>query len=407
MQYDVFMECMQDQTLSEYNLSYEFIFPKHTDKLRIKKAVEDVIDARPIFRNRLILDEDGNPRQYSDPKMQIEIPMLQMSEEGMEEYIENVLTRPFRLLGNEPYCRFAIVETEDSIHLLHCMHHTITDGVTISTLYAKRDLPAAFEGKPLRKETQTIYEYTLEEEKLIGTEAYAEASRRYAERFAGVKPTVLLHGADSCKGHLIQSDIKMADNGMKKWCRLHHIQHNSLIQAAFTLVLSHWSREQKVAYISMRHGRNHRQQLTSYGLYANMMPVASDADPEMNVLDFIRQIADDWHSTLLMDNHSMYKFCEAVGCTPTIFYAYQGNMVIRSCTVGGTELPVRQIVHGMTDDDLQCMIYNIGNDYEIHMEASDANYDMAYIIRFAEAVRDCVYKMMKNPDRKLRELELD
>lgn len=405
-QYDVFTECLEDMTLSETNLSWEVLFPADTDPARLVGALRAIIAARPTLRTRYLIDADGNPRQYIDEEMEIAIHQLQMSVDELEDYIKTQLSRPYDLLGDEPLCRFAIIETEKGCHLLHSIHHTIFDGFAVSSLYLNRDLPMAYMGKPLRKESMLLCEYAEEEAKLVGTEAFDDDTRRYAEKFVGAEATQLLPGVGSCVGHIIECNVDMGDHDLAEWCRHHHLLPTALMQAAFSLVLSRWSGQRKVTYLSIRHGRVLRPLLSSYGLYANLMPVVIDTDSDMGVIDFINYVSDDWHSTLMMNNHSLLKFCEKIDCWPSVFFSYQGSMVVKSCTIDGKEYPMRQVVGGCCDDDLQCMIYLEGDHHQIHLEANDAIYDEAYLLRFSEAIKRTVLSMIDQADGKLKNIDV-
>lgn len=239
---------------------------------------------------------------------------------------------------------------------------------------------------------------------MIGTDEYNEATERYAEKFVGVKPTRFSPKVGTCVGKIVECDVSMEDRNIEEWCIEHHIAPNVIVQAGFTLAVSRWSNEQKVSYLSIRHGRIHRELLTSYGMFANIMPVVYDVNTEMTVMEFLKYIEAEWHITLLMNNHSYTKFCHRTGCAPTIFFSYHGNLIVRSTKLNDKEIPSRQLISGMSDDDIQCMIFWKDNEHEIHLEGNDGLYDEAYIRRFAETIKSCVHALMDHTECKLREI---
>lgn len=402
----IFNECMEEPRLSSYNIASKTILSDHIDKNRLKEALQVVIAGRPILRNRFFLDENGCPRQYEDKEMKVSVLHLQMAEEELDEYVEHQFMRPYSLLSGEPLCRFTIVDTELRSYLLCGMHHTITDGTSFCLLFHKYDLPAAYAGKPLRKEMMPFYEYTLEEEKLKGTEVYMETAKYYKEKFAGVKPTELSSATGSHLGNAVKCDVRMEKDGIEAWCKRTHVLQTTLLQAAFSLVLSRLSGQQKVVYVSGRHGRVHRQLFSSNGLYYTNIPVLIDADSELNVLDYLKQVAEEWQSTLKMEQYSTVQFCKETGCNPNIFYAYQGNTVERTWGLDGETLPVEQLVCGASADELECMIYIADNQLEIHMQASDAFFDEDYIRHFAQLLKKCVHDLMSHENGKLKDIEV-
>lgn len=402
----IFNECMEEPRLSSYNIASKTILSVRVDKERLKDALQTVIAGRPILRNRFFLDESGCPRQYEDKEMEVSVLHLQMSEEELDEYVEHQFMRPYPLLSGEPLCRFTIVDTEQHSYLLCGMHHTITDGTSFCLLFHKYDLPAAYAGKPLRKELMPFYDYTLEEEKQKDSEAYMEAAKYYKEKFAGLKPTELSSATGSHLGYAVKCDVRMEKEDIEVWCKRAHVLPNTLLQAAFSLVLSRLSGQQKVVYVSGRHGRVHRQLFFSNGLFYTNIPVLIDANPELNVLDYLNQVAEEWQSTLKMGKYSTVQFCKETGCYPNIFYSYQGNTVERTWGLDGETFHVDELVCGESCDDLECMIYIADNQLEIHMQASGALYEETYLCHFAQLLKKCVHDLMDHTDGKLKDIEV-
>lgn len=402
----IFNECMEEPRLSSYNIASKTILSDHIDKDRLKDALLAVVAGRPILRNRYFIDETGCPRQYEDKEMKVPVLHLQMSEEELGEYILHHFMRPYSLLSGEPLCRFTIVDTELHSYLLAGMHHTITDGTSFCLLFHKYDLPAAYAGKPLRKEMMPFYDYALEEEKLKDTEAYSETAKYYKEKFAGLKPTELSKATGSRLGYAVKCDVRMDKDEMEAWCKRTHVLPTTLLQAAFSLVLSRLSGQQKVVYVSGRHGRVKRQLFSSNGLYYTNLPVLIDADPELNVLDYLNQVAEEWQTTLRMSQYSTVQFCKETGCYPNIFYAYQSKMAERTWGLDGETLPVEELVCGESCDDLECMIYIADNQFEIHMQASGALYEEAYLRRFAQLLKTCVHDLVSHENGKLKDIDV-
>lgn len=402
----IFNECMEEPRLSSYNIASKTILSDRVDKDRLKEALQAVVAGRPILRNRYFLDENGCPRQYEDKEMKVPVLHLQMTEEELDDYVLHQFMRPYSLLSGEPLCRFTIVDTELRSYLLAGMHHTITDGTSFCLLFHKYDLPTAYAGKPLRKEMMPFYEYTLEEEKLKDTEAYVEAAKYYKEKFAGLKPTELSTTTGSRLGYAVKCDVRMDKDDMEAWCKRTHVLPTTLLQAAFSLVLSRLSGQQKVVYISGRHGRVYRQLFSSNGLYYTNVPVLIDADPELNVMDYLCQVAEEWQTTLKIGQYSMVQVCKETHCYPNIFYAYQGNTCERTWGLDGEALHVDELVCGESCDDLECMIYIADNQLEIHMQASGALYEEAYLRHFAQLLKKCVQDLIDHMDGKLKDIEV-
>lgn len=406
-QLGVFIECQAEPTLTRYNLGAKLTLSENIDLDRLEQAVRRVIDARPILRTRFFLDEEGNPRQYEDEEMKIPVERLRMSEEELDAYVKKHFVRPYPMDGSEPLCRFSIVVTEKQRYLLYGFHHTIADGTSFFTLFPKHDLPLAYAGKPLSPETKPLYAYALEEEKQMASSSFAEAGKFYLEKFADVEPTELAStSAGSRMGNCIYLSERMEADAINAWCEAHQMRPNHLIQAAFSLLLSRLSRQQKVTYVSVRHGRFDKALLDAYGMFVKTVPVLVDANPEMPVLDYVKAVAEEWKSTYKMADYSYPQFCRDTHVAPFVTFTYQGNNMVKEYTLDGEPMAFEQIDLGRVDSDLTCYIYAYPHQYEICMEASDALYDEVYLRRFAQALEACVLELMNHENAQLQDIEV-
>lgn len=405
-QLGVFIECQEEPTLSKYNLGAKVSLSAHIDLNRLEKAIKSVIAARPILHTRFFMDEEGMPRQLEDLNMQIPVDRLRMDDAEFDTYVKQQFLRPYQLVGAEPLCRFAIVETPCHRYLLYSIHHTICDGTTFFTLFPKHDLALAYEGKPLAPETKTLYEYTQEEEQQMKTDSFAEAATYYKEKFLGVEPTALASNSSSPLGNTMVYFDKIESAGVNAWCEQHQLRPNNLIQAAFSLVLSRMSRQQRVAYVSVRHGRFDKALLDAYGMFVKTVPVLVDAKPDMTVMDYVKSVAEEWKSTYKMTDYSFSQFCRDTQLKPSITFTYQGDNMSREFTLGGETLLLEQLDKGVTGPDITCFIYSFNQYYEIRMEASDALYAVADLRRFAQALKVCCQQLMEQVDGKIGDIEM-
>lgn len=405
-QLGVFIECQTEPSLTRYNLGCKLSLPENMDIDRLEKAVEKVIEVRPILRTRFFLDEDGNPRQWVDKSMKIPVGHLRMSEAELGEHVLYKLMRPFEMISAEPLCRFEIVETEMHRYLLYVMHHTISDGTTFFTLFPKHDLPNAYDGKTLDEESLSLHEFALREQEQMGTASFEEAREYYQDKYADVEPVELSAFAGSRIGKILSTCDEMESADIDAWCAERDLRPNHLIQAAFSLLVSRMSRKQKVAYISARHGRFDKALLNSYGMFVKTVPVLMDVNPDISVLDFVKAMAAEWKSTYKMADYSFSQFCRDTQVVPTVTFTYQGSGMVKNCTLCGEKVALEQIDSGLTDMDLSCFIYSCQNRYEIRMNASGSLYTEDDLLTFARALKVCVHEMMLHADGKVRDIEI-
>lgn len=72
-QLGVFIECQQEPESTQYNLAARLLLPTDINMERMEQALRQIIDTRKILHTRIILDENGNPRQYADMNMMIPV----------------------------------------------------------------------------------------------------------------------------------------------------------------------------------------------------------------------------------------------------------------------------------------------------------------------------------------------
>lgn len=405
-QLGVFIECQEEPTLTRYNLGGILSLSENIDLDRLQQAVECVIAARPILHTRFFLDDEGNPRQYEDMDMKIPVERLCMGEDQLDAYVRQQFMRPYQMVGEEPLCRFAIVEMGAKRCLLYGMHHTISDGTTFFTLFPKYDLPNAYAGNPIAPETKLLRDYVQEEQEQMASPSFAEAASYYRDKFADVEPTELSAATGSRIGNALFCYDTMDAGGINAWCEARQLRPNNLIQAAFSLLLSRMSRQEKVVYTSARHGRFDKSLLDSYGMFVKTVPVLVDAQPDMAVMDYVKAVATEWKSTYKMADYSFSQFCRDLQVVPSVTFTYQGTNMVKEYMLGDEKVKFEQIDCGQTDIDLTCYIYAYPHHYEIRMEASDALYTQDYLRRFAQALKVCVHEMMLHADGKVRDIEL-
>src|SRR5574344_1259830 len=142
--------------------------------------------------------------------------------------------------------------------------------------------------------------------------------------------------------------------------------------AAFSHVLSVFSRERKVAYHTINHGRTDKRLRNAYGMFVKSVPVCVDVDPQEKVTDFIKGFRRELMSTIRYGSYPFTHFCNDLKLMPTVSFGFQGADVLESIELDGTSFHLVQLTKGKTDEDLACVIYASEEEYEIRGNASDA-----------------------------------
>src|SRR5574344_510912 len=176
--------------------------------------------------------------------------------------------------------------------------------------------------------------------------------------------------------------------------------------AAFSHVLSVFSRERKVAYHTINHGRTDKRLRNAYGMFVKSVPVCVDVDPQEKVTDFIKGFRRELMSTIRYGSYPFTHFCNDLKLMPTVSFGFQGADVLESIELDGTSFHLVQLTKGKTDEDLACIIYLSDGNYEIRVNASDALYTHEKLRTFASAVKSCAENMMKNPESVMQDVSV-
>jgi len=127
-QLGVFLECLAYPDTTQYNLPYHVKIDLCEDADALVDAWKRLICATPTLRIRFEMDGEGNPRQWPEEDMPIDIPVKDMREAEAADYVQGGFVRPFDLLSGEPLFRIEIIKTETQINLLMDFHHLLVKG---------------------------------------------------------------------------------------------------------------------------------------------------------------------------------------------------------------------------------------------------------------------------------------
>lgn len=115
-QMGVYLEWSKDPSKTICNIPVVATFGKEIEPDRLEKALQEIFNVRNELHTQIIIDKNGEPRQWCNKEMTIPIERKRMSEEHVRSYIIKGFIRPFDLLGNEPLVHTEIIETDEHIY---------------------------------------------------------------------------------------------------------------------------------------------------------------------------------------------------------------------------------------------------------------------------------------------------
>ena len=405
-QMGVALEWIFNPAATRYNIPFHIEFPKRVTADRVRDALLRIIAVRDIFRLRIVQDENGDLRQFVDESMEIPVPVHKMTDEEAHDYISHRFLRPFTPFSAEPLVRFEVIEAESCNHLVFDFHHIIADGTSLITTFLMGELSASFNGDTIPPHTYSILDYAEEEQSVFASEDYRRAKEYYAQKFKGLSFTDIAGNTGNPWGNQIQSSEYVSVSEVEEWCKQHGTTSSLLFMAAFGFVLSKFSREDRVVYSRVTHGRYDSRIRNIYGMFVRNSPVMSCIDYGQSVIEYVKGHRAEQMCQREYTAYPFTHFCRDMGMRPSTTFAFQGMAMQEHIVVDGEPIQATQLPHGLTDEDLSCVIYASDTTFEMRVFASDALYSQSRIDTFAHAMLACVSNMMENPDLPLARLKI-
>ena len=240
------------------NLPFTFKLDESIDLDRLKKAIEDTIDAHPGLKAIIKFDEKAY-KVFRDDTRKIEIPIINLTEEEWKIRLNELLV-PFAYTAEDNLFHIYIFQTESSKYLFFDVAHIMGDGMTMNVLF--EDINKLYCGEEIEKETYTFYEYILESE--IREE---NGERRHdLEYFDNLmknlkmKRSILNKKEKEDYSNGTNAVIKKRfDNLVKKkvvyFCNKNSVSENVLFITAYNYCISLFSDEKDIFCTSIHSGR--------------------------------------------------------------------------------------------------------------------------------------------------------
>ena len=397
----VYFEAVRHPERMNYNLALDMRFSRQVDTGKLQQAVQNIVDAFPVFRTR-ICEDQGDILQYSDPLMRIEVPVEQLPEEAVQARIEQFV-RPFDL-EKGPLVRFLLLETPQALWLVQDIHHIISDGTTVTRI--NKMLDAAYRGEALPEEEVNLYAYAQREQAERQSARYEAAAAYYRERFAGAEASRLPEKLSSKEGNYRLLEFHLDRGPVQRFCEANHFSAIWLFMSAFELVVSRLNRADKVVYTSPYHGRLAADIKSTLGMFVQTIPLLTEIPAEDSVLDFIKGHKEPFFASV---NHALYGFSDfsnEMDIKPELTFVYQGNAVTDEQFILGEKVYQNRLVMGKSCIGLETFVYALSDKYMLRIRFTDSQYSDAFVTSFAQAMLHCVENMMADPAAMLRDVSI-
>lgn len=403
-QQGVFAECMRFPESQHYGLPSITHVDKGIDADRLAACIEKVINTFSSYNIRLLWVDD-EIRQTLRDERDFHVTRVKCADSEVEKYVMQIL-RPFDIF-NEQLVRIFFLETETETVVLHNLHHLVTDGTTQSQLYTGAISALYNEGvEPV--ETYSIFDYALAQEAYDQSTAHERTAEYYKARYAdrAFHPLPTLENASPI-GHALLELIDIPRAEVDAFTQQYGVRPGFLLEAAYNITLSAFTRSDSVTYLTLQHGRYSRQARQAHGMFIATIPMAFDIDAEMPAIDFVRHFKGEMLATVRRADFALMDFLRITGELPDTMYAYQGPKMLEKIELNGKEYTIRQIrIAENTNAAFSVVVYETEDAYQLRLECSDAIMDRSMMQRFGNSMRACVESIIANPGATLRDVQV-
>ena len=399
-QLGVFYDCLKYPQVMQYNIPCITELTDDVDINRVEQAIHAIFAARQELHIRFLIDENGEPRQYVDKDKTLTVVRREMSETDFQQYAYHEFCRPFDIMGEEPLLRVELITTTaGKRYMLLDIHHLVSDGTSYLVLFPQRDLPLAYEGKPLPMQEYAILQAAEDETACLGDEEYERAKTVMMGKYAGVDLATLSERPENPVGEMGQESAYINRKMVDDWCKANGFAPYQIFQAAFSYVLARLLREEKVAYTTIYHGRRDPRVKEAYGMFVRTIPFMMEIKKNQTVRDYIAGVHQEMKATLTQLAYPFSHFCRDLGVQPGISFNFTALPGWEEAYhFGDIHCPLVQQDRGDVFYDMLAHIFLTDENYDIRMESSLAMNTRKQMRMMADAIKATMEHMMAQPD---------
>ena len=318
------------------NLPFTFELNPEIDLVKLKAAIEDVIEAHPGLKGMIKPGETKYLALFRDDSVKPDVPIIKLTDMEWETRKNEILV-PFKYDGKDKLYHISIFETESANYLLFDVAHIMGDGMTMNILID--DVNKRYMGLPVEKESLSFYEYLID---------YAKNEEKGLRKKDMAYYNELLKGTTLARSVLNKKDkenLNEEENGVirkrfdmlnkKKimyFCKKNGVSENVLFYTAFNYCVGLFSDLKELFTCSIHSGRTDSRYRRTAGPFFLTYYCRYNVVPHETVSELLRRTG-----LQIMDTMQCYI---SVPKQSEMFFQYQGE-IINIDEVGG--LPAKRI----------------------------------------------------------------
>ena len=380
-QYGLYVECINHQGETCYNIPYLYTLDGSLDKEKLKAAIETAVKAHPTLFTRIELSEQGDPMQTVtvDDGFAVVVEHTDNIEAEKVRFVQ-----PFDLYKDRLF-RIRLLKDAEHYYLLQDIHHIISDGTSRKVLLA--DIEKAYNGAALEPETLSLADVAKAEEEQRQSPAFEEDKKWYAERFdCGDTYSPLLSDLEdeAPREGLLTRTMNVGIDAVDAYCKAHGIYKSTFFTAVYAFLLAKYNNEQEVLFSTIHNGRADKRVAHAVAMLVRTLPAYAKFDNETTVLSFL-QAGQELMSGCRQ--HETYAYSDAVhdlGLQPATTFAWHGTL-FDSLTLCGKPMAAQRLNNNTIEVPLYVKAYIRDGHYCVEAEYRANEYSEALISQFLES----------------------
>ena len=418
-----FLEQTKIGDSARYNEPLALAFSGKVNFAAVEAAVHVIINRHDILRTRYI-ELDGAPKQITNKKLSINIPVLKADKKSAKAMIHNHAIQ-YLNLETGPIINAALLELEEekSILLIN-IHHIACDGWSIE-LFGKEFVQVYKcldkNVKPnLKNLSLQFVDYSLKQKTIFKNSEFESQLSYWKRQLSGAPPLLELptyKNRNNVKSYSGDKYIFTVNGSFIK--SLRKVGQDSgatlymVLLSAFILLLSRYSNQRDILVGTPIAGRKNLEEESLIGFFVNTLVVRSIVDSEMKVVELLNRIKNTAIAAYVNQDVPFDKLVEELGIERNLSYdpLIQVMFALQEVPDKYFSLPNAEanqiVVNTYTSKfDLTLFAINKGESFDFVFEYDTSLFEHDFMCQMGEHFKTTLSHIIRRPNAKIYDYNL-
>ena len=276
-----------------YNIPGALVFDKTPDIEKLKLCFENLFERHESLRTYFEIRND-NIVQKIAPNINLKLE-VKRSTSTNTEYLLKQFIKPFNLAKAPLFCATLVLQPNDTATLLINMHHSISDGTSVSILLD--ELSKLYNDENLPENEITYKDFCEWENTHFTTSEFRKSENYWLSKFNDELPVLNMPTTFSrpvnqnFDGDSIHFEIdKTLKNKITKICQELNITPYMFLLANYYILLYKYTNQDDIIIGNPVTGRELPELSNIVGMFVNSLPIRSNINSNLSFKTFVNQI---------------------------------------------------------------------------------------------------------------------